>query len=113
MGANSLYTRNIYEVGSESSVIGIITLLIDMIGCHIIPSLKGLHLANSRKRAGGFTPCVFPGVFFKVFISFAHYFGIIIKEKYSSFDQGIVQQPIMSINKVIIPMTELSDPPSY
>ena len=27
----------IYEGGSESSVIGVITLLIDMIGCCIIP----------------------------------------------------------------------------
>ena len=40
-------------------------------------------------------------------------FGIIIKEKYSTFNQGIIQQSIMSINKVIRSMTELSDPPSY
>ena len=32
-----------YEGGSESSVIGVITLLIDIIGCCIIPSLTGLH----------------------------------------------------------------------
>ena len=32
-----------YEGGSESSVIGVITWSIDMIGCCIIPSLKGLH----------------------------------------------------------------------
>ena len=42
-----------------------------------------------------------------------HCFGIIIKEKCSTFNQGIIQQPIMSINKVITPMTELSEPPSY
>ena len=63
---------------------------------------------NSRKSAIGFTP----GVFFKVFISFVHSFGIIVKEKCSPFIQGIIHQPIMSINKVITPMTELSDPPS-
>ena len=68
---------------------------------------------NSRKRAIGFTPGVFQGVYFEVFISFGHYFGIIIKMKYSPFNQGIIQQSIMSINKVIAPMTELSDPPSY
>ena len=42
-----------------------------------------------------------------------HSFGIVIKEKCSPFNQGIIHQPIMSINKVITPMTELSDPPSY
>ena len=42
-----------------------------------------------------------------------HSFGIIIKKKCSPFNQGIIQQPIMSINKVITAMTELSDPPSY
>ena len=47
------------------------------------------------------------------YISFVHYFGIIIKEKCSPFNEGTIQQPIMSINKVITPMTELSDPPSY
>ena len=67
---------------------------------------------NSRKSAIGFTPGVFQGVYFEVFISFVHSFGIIIKEKCSPFNQGIIQQPIMSINKVITPMTELSDPPS-
>ena len=36
-----------------------------------------------------------------------------MKEKCSPFNQCIIQQPIMSINKVITPMTELSDPPSY
>ena len=78
-----------YEGGSESSVIGVITLFIDMI----------------RKRASDFTPGVFQGVYFEVFISFVHCFGIIIKEKCSPFNQGIIQQPIMSINKVITPMT--------
>ena len=68
---------------------------------------------NSRKRASGFTPGVFQGMYFEVFISFVHCFGIIIKEKCSPFNQGIIQQPIMYINKVIIPMTELSEPPSY
>ena len=68
---------------------------------------------NSRKRAIGFTPGVFQGVYFKVFISFVHSFGIIVKEKCRPFNQGIIHQPIMSINKVIAPMTELSDPPSY
>ena len=78
-----------YEGGSESSAIGVITLLIDMI----------------RKRASGFTPGVFQGVYFEVFISFVHCFGIILREKCSPFNQGIIQQPIMSINKVITPMT--------
>ena len=68
---------------------------------------------NSRKRAIGFTLGVFQGVYFYVFISFGHYFGIIIKEKCSPFNQGIIQQSIMSINKVTTPITELSDPPSY
>ena len=68
---------------------------------------------NSRKRASGFTPGVFQGMYFEVFISFVHCFGIIIKEKCSPFNQGIIQQPIMYINKVITPMTELSEPPSY
>ena len=68
---------------------------------------------NSRKCAIGFTPGVFQGVCFEVFISFVHSFGIIVKKKCSPFNQGIIQQHIMSINKVITPMTELSDPPSY
>ena len=68
---------------------------------------------NSRKRAIGFTPGVFQGVYFLVFISFGYYFGIIIKEKCIPFNQGIIQQPIMPIYKVITPMTELSDSPSY
>ena len=68
---------------------------------------------NSRKRASGFTPGVFQCVYFEVFISYGHYFGIIIKMKCSPFNQGIIQQFIMSINKVITPMTVLSDPPSY
>ena len=68
---------------------------------------------NSRKRASGFTPGVFQGMYFEVFILFVHSFGIIIKEKCSPFNQGIIQQPIMYINKVITPMTELSEPPSY
>ena len=68
---------------------------------------------NSRKRASGFTPGVFQGMYFEVFILFVHCFGIIIREKCSPFNQGIIQQPIMYINKVITPMTELSEPPSY
>ena len=68
---------------------------------------------NSRKSVIGFTPGVFQGVYFEVFISFVNSFGIIIKGKGSPFNQGIIQQPIMSNNKVITPMTELSDPPSY
>ena len=68
---------------------------------------------NSRKSAIGFTPGVFQGVCFEVFISFVHSFGIIIKEKCSPFNQGIIQQSIVSVNKVITPMTELFDPPSY
>ena len=68
---------------------------------------------NSRKHAIGFTPGDFQGVYFLVFISFGHYFGIIIKEKCSPFNQDIIQQPIMPIYKVMTPMTELSDPPSY
>ena len=69
--------------------------------------------ANLRKSAIGFTPGVFQGVYFEVFISFVNSFGIIIKGKCSPFNQGIIQQPIMSINKVITPMIELSDLPSY
>ena len=46
-------------------------------------------------------------------MSFGHYFDIILKKKCSPFNQGIIQQSIMFINKVTIPMTELSDPPSY
>ena len=72
-----------------------------------------IKFTNSRKRASGFTPGVFQGVCFEVFTSFVHYFGIIIKAKCSPFNQGIIQQPIMSINKFITPMTEHSDPPSY
>ena len=68
---------------------------------------------NSRQSAIGFTPGVFQGVFFEVMISFVHSFGIIVKKKCSPFNHGIIHQPIMSINKVITPMTELSDPPSY
>ena len=68
---------------------------------------------NSRKSAIGFIPGVFQGVYFKVFISFVHSFGIIVKKKCRPFNLGIIHQPIMSINKVITPMTELSDPPSY
>ena len=68
---------------------------------------------NFRKRAIGFTPGVFQGVYFEVFISFGHSFSITIKKKCSPFNQGIIQQSIVSINKDITPMTELSDPPSY
>ena len=55
---------------------------------------------NSRKCVSGFTPGVFQCVYFELFISFIHYFGIIIKQKCSPFNQDIIEQPIMSINKV-------------
>ena len=74
-------------------------------------SLNNIH--KFKKTCQWFTPGVFQGVYFEVFLSFVHSFGIIIKEKRSPFNQGIIQQPIMSINKVITPMTELSEPPSY
>ena len=67
---------------------------------------------NSRKRASGFTSGVFQDFYFEVFI-FVHYIGISIKEKCSPFNQSIMQQPIMSRNKAITPMTELYDPSSY
>ena len=63
--------------------------------------------------ASGFTPGIFQGVYFELYISSVHYFGIIIKEKCSPLNQGIIQQTIMHINKVISHMTELSDPSSY
>ena len=53
---------------------------------------------NSRKRISAFTPGVFEGVYFELFISFVHYFGIILKEKCSPINQGTIQQPIMSIS---------------
>ena len=61
-------------------------------------------------------PMVLPQVSFKASISKFLFlscivFGI-IKVKYSPFNQGIIQQPIMSINKVITTMTEISDPPA-
>ena len=68
---------------------------------------------NSRKGVIGFTPGVFQCVYLELFISFVHSVGTIIKAKCSPFNQGVIQQPIMSINKVITPMAELSDPPSY
>ena len=68
---------------------------------------------NSRKSAIGFTPGVFQGVYFEVFLSFGHSFCIIIKEKCSPFNLMYHTAFIMSINKDITPMTELSDPPSY
>ena len=75
-------------------------------------SLNNIH--KFKKTCQWFTPGVFQGVYFKVFIFFfVHCFGIIMKEKCSPFNQGIIQQPIMSINNVITPMTELSEPPSY
>ena len=54
-------------------------------------------------------PVALPKVSFTAAISkylffFVHYFGIIIKERCSPFNQGIIQQPIISINKVITPM---------
>ena len=63
-------------------------------------------------------PLVLPQVSFKAPISNYLFlsgiiFDIIIKEKCSPFNQGIIQKSIMSINKVTIPLTELSDPPSY
>ena len=86
-----------------------------MIGSYkdITQETRTIIFTNSRKRASGFTPGVFQGMYFEIFISFVHCFGIIIKEKCSPFNQGIIQQPIMYINKVITPMTELSEPPSY
>ena len=39
----------------------------------------------SRKHACGFTLSVFQDEYFKLFISFGHGFGIIIKEKYCPF----------------------------
>ena len=74
-------------------------------------SLNSIH--KFKKTYQSFTPGVFEAVYFEVFISFVHCFGIIIKEKCSPLYQDIIQQPIMSINKVITPMTELSDQPSY
>ena len=68
--------------------------------------------ANSRKDVIGFTPGLFQGVYFEVFISFVHCFGIIIKENCSPFKKGIIKQHIMSINKVKTLMKELSDPSS-
>ena len=67
----------------------------------------------SRKHASGFTLPAFQGESFKLFISFGHGFGIIIKKKCCPFKQCIFQQPIMSIYSNITPMTELPDPPSY
>ena len=109
-----------------------------MIGSYkdITQETHTIIFTNSRKRASGFTPGVFQGMYFEIFISFVHCFGIIIKEKCSPFNQGIIQQPIMYIYKkvqvgkdqekaqsekdshsknrgVITPMTELSEPPSY
>ena len=88
------------------------TIIHDCTLTNLIGSYKDIAhttiFTNSRKRTSGFT-----GVYIDLFISFVHYFGIIIKGKCSSFNQGIIHQPIMSINKVITHMTELSDPPSY
>ena len=67
---------------------------------------------NLRKRASGLHLVSFKASISKYLFLFVHCFGIIIKEKCSPFNQGIIQQPIMSINKVITPMTELSEPPS-
>ena len=68
------------------------------------------NITNSRKSVIGFTPGVFQGVYFEVFIYFVHSFGIIIKGKCSPFNQVIIQQPnIISIDKVITPISELSD----
>ena len=68
---------------------------------------------NSRKRTSGYTPGTFQGVYFEVLISFVHCLGIIIKKKCNPFNQGIKQQTVMSIHKIITPMTELTDPTSY
>ena len=68
---------------------------------------------NSRKSVIGFTQGAFRGVYLEVFISFGHSFGIIIKEECSPFNRVIIQQSIMSIDKDITHMTELSDPSSY
>ena len=77
-------------------------------------SCFSLNDIRKFKSTSGFTPGVFQGIYFEVhvFISFVHKLGIIIEETCSHFNQGIIQQPIMSINKVITPMTELSDLPS-
>ena len=59
-------------------------------------------------------PLVLPQVPFKASVSKDIFLScIIVKKKCSPFNQGIIQQHIMSINKVITPMTELSEPPSY
>ena len=85
-----------------------------MIGSYkdIMHGTQTTIFTNSRKRASGFIPGVFQGAYFELFISFLHCFGIIIKQKCSAINQGIIQQPIMSIYKVKTPMTELSDTPS-
>ena len=113
------YISLYYKVSITGNVCRIVLNKL-LVGDNLIGSYKDIMhethtiiFTNSRKRASSFTPGVFQGVDFKVFISVAHYFGIIIKEKYSPFKQGMIQQPIMSSNKVITPMTELPDPPSY
>ena len=65
-----------------------------------------IRFTISRKHASGFTPPVFQDGQFKLFI-FGHGFGIIIKEKCCTFQQCIIQQPMMSIYHNITPMTEL------
>ena len=41
---------------------------------------------KKKKTYHGFTPGVFQGVYFELYISFVHYFGIIIKKKCSPFN---------------------------
>ena len=74
-------------------------------------SLNNIH--KFKKKCHWLNPrCLSRRLFRRIYF-FRAFFGIIIKEKCSPFNQGIKQQPIMSINTVITPMTELSDPPSY
>ena len=63
------------------------------VGENLIGSNKGMThethtiiFTNSRKRAIGFTPGVFQGVYFSVLNSFGLYFSIIIKENCSPFN---------------------------
>ena len=53
-------------------------------------------------------PVVLPRVSFSVeqFVSFVQFFCNIIKEKCCPLNEGIIQQPSMSIHKVITTMTE-------
>ena len=74
-------------------------------------SLNNIH--KFKKTCQWFYPRCLSRRLFRSIHLFVRCFGIVIKEKCSPFNKGIIQQPIMPINKVITPMTELSDPPSY